>query len=101
MRSPIVFAIITLSTGCAPADGIRLAGQRMVDIDPPGLTAFHASRQHHGRSLHAPDAATADRFRREVVGVPRPGGVWSILMPLRLPDAKAFDDRSRLIGSGR
>ncbi|WP_156418124.1 hypothetical protein [Aureimonas sp. AU4] len=98
MRSLIAFAIMASSGTMALAGDIKLTSKRMIDVDPPGLKVFHASRQNHDRALSSANLDTADRFRREIVRVPRSGGVWSILMPVRLPSAEAFDEQSKLIG---
>jgi len=80
------------------ADDPRLAHRRMIDIDPRRTLAFHASDQTASRVLSTPDPDMADRFRHDVIKVPRANGVWSVLAPARLPDTATFSDAMRVIG---
>lgn len=97
MKSVLLACLLGIVAMPSQAKDLTFTAGRIADASVTFSSVFHRSRD-ASRLLKVADTGSADRFRKEVLAVPRAGRVtWSILLPRRLPSVESVEARSQAI----
>lgn len=87
----------SMDTVSSQAANLTFTASRIADASITYAGPFHES-QDVSKLLRMIETETADRFRNEVLTVPRTGRTtWSILLPRCLPSVESVEARSQAV----